>query len=162
MALMTLYVEAPRSAARIKRGKSVLFGNSVSRSYREQFLFFFLSRFVPFFFHFLFLFFFFSSFFSIFWAYVCKYVEMLWEMWYERVSTIEFVPLIPFMIILIIAHLIVIQKFVVLRYWYEKNCSFFLDISYYIFSFMLEAWLCSSIIIGKFIFILNMKYNDNY
>lgn len=50
MALMTLYVEAPRSAARIKRGKSVLFGNSVSRSYREQFLFFFLSRFVPFFF----------------------------------------------------------------------------------------------------------------
>lgn len=49
MALMTLYVEAPRSAARIKRGKSVLFGNSVSRSYREQFLFFFLSRFVPFF-----------------------------------------------------------------------------------------------------------------
>lgn len=125
MALMTLYVEAPRSAARIKRGKSVLFGNSVSRSYREQFLFFFLSRFVPFFFHFLFLFFFFSSFFSIFWAYVCKYVEMLWEMWYERVSTIEFVPLIPFMIILIIAHLIVIQKFVVLRYWYEKNCSFF-------------------------------------
>lgn len=77
MALMTLYVEAPRSAARIKRGKSVLFGNSVSRSYREQFLFFFLSRFVPFFFHFLFLFFFFSSFFSIFWAYVCKYVEVM-------------------------------------------------------------------------------------
>lgn len=77
MALMTLYVEAPRSAARIKRGKSVLFGNSVLRSYREQFLFFFLSRFVPFFFHFLFLFFFFSSFFSIFWAYVCKYVEVM-------------------------------------------------------------------------------------
>lgn len=77
MALMTLYVEAPRSAARIKRGKSVLFGNSVSRSYREQFLFFFLSRFVPFFFHFLFLFFFFSSLFSIFWAYVCKYVEVM-------------------------------------------------------------------------------------
>lgn len=77
MALMTLYVEALRSAARIKRGKSVLFGNSVSRSYREQFLFFFLSRFVPFFFHFLFLFFFFSSFFSIFWAYVCKYVEVM-------------------------------------------------------------------------------------
>lgn len=49
MALMTLYVEAPRSAARIKRGKSVLFGNSMSRSYREQFLFFFLSRFVLFF-----------------------------------------------------------------------------------------------------------------
>lgn len=159
MALMTLYVEAPRSAARIKRGKSVLFGNSVSRSYREQFLFFFLSRFVPFFFissssfSFSLRFFRFSE---LMFASTLK----LWEMWYERVSTIEFVPLIPFMIILIIAHLIVIQKFVVLRYWYEKNCSFFLDISYYIFSFMLEAWLCSSIIIGKFIFILNMKYND--
>lgn len=160
MALMTLYVEAPRSAARIKRGKSVLFGNSVSRSYREQFLFFFLSRFVPFFFHFLFLFFFFSSFFSIFWAYVCKYVEVMrnvirtcFNYWidcvYDNFNNRSFncdIEICSF-------EILVREKLFLF---------FFLDISYYIFSFMLEARLCSSIIIEKFIFILNMKYNDNY
>lgn len=124
MALMTLYVEAPRSAARIKRGKSVFLvtpcrgvtANSFYFSFSlVSFLFFFISSSS---FSFSLRFFRFSE---LMFASMLK----LWEMWYERVSTIEFVPLIPFMIILIIAHLIVIQKFVVLRYWYEKNCSFF-------------------------------------
>lgn len=155
MALMTLYVEAPRSAARIKRGKSVLFGNSVSRSYREQFLFFFLSRFVPFF-HFLFLFFFFSSFFSIFWAYVCKYVEVMrnvirtcFNYWidcvYDNFNNRSFkcdIEICSFEILV-----------------REKLFLFF---RYLLLYLLLYARLCSSIIIEKFIFILNMKYNDNY
>lgn len=161
MALMTLYVEAPRSAARIKHGKSVLFGNSVSRSYREQFLFFFLSRFVPFFsfplplFLFLFAFFDFLS--------LCLQVEVMrnvirtcFNYWicsvdsvYDNFNNRSFKCDIE-----ICSFEILVRE--------KLFLFFFLDISYYIFSFMLEARLCSSIIIEKFMFILNMKYNDNY
>lgn len=117
------------------------FGNSVSRSYREQFLFFSLSS--SFFFSlalplFLFLFVFFRF----------SRLQVLWS--YRKydinVFHVEFVPLISFMIILnlIIAHLIGGNDREICNFWYEKNCSFFfrIDISYCIF-FMLETRLCS-------------------